>query len=63
MTRYEIEYSNDENEVCITPKPTIPMDDFSFLTKFFGEKGYQYWIQSDGRRGYRFVKKMVENDH
>ncbi len=55
--RYIIEYSQDENEVCVIPQPDISFDDFNVLIKLFGKKGYRWWLPADERCGYRFAKE------
>ena len=54
---WEVQYSEDQNEVCIIPHFGIDTSDFSMLLKYFQEKGYRYWVPPDERCGYRFVKK------
>lgn len=53
---YTVEYTNEGNEVCIIPMPSIPFDDFKALSDLYIEQGYQYWLPADHRRGYRFSK-------
>ena len=64
MQGFEVQYSSDSGEeVCIIPKPSISLGDFSMLLDYFGKQGYKYWIPSDERGGHRLVKgnnqKMV----
>jgi hypothetical protein len=54
--RFIIEYSEDEDEVCIIPFPHIPLDHFCEIVKTFGELGYKWWIPADERCGYRYIK-------
>jgi len=58
MKGFEVQYSDDENEVCIIPRPRISTKDFFALIKSFGEQGYKSMIPADERRGYIFVKKV-----
>lgn len=61
MTRgYRVEYSKDEEEVCIIPETGIPTDDYFTLCKLFNENGYKWMVPADERCGYRFVKKIPE---
>ena len=59
---YEVEYSEDQNEICIIPKKFIPFDDFVALTKMYSEMGYKYWLPTDNRRGYRFRRNKEEEE-
>lgn len=56
MNGYRVEYSTDKTEVCITPDPFIPIDDFTALVKAFDKKGYKWWLPADDRKGYIFSK-------
>lgn len=57
MSGFEVQYSDDGNEVCIIPKPTISSVDFHALIRAFKKQKYKYCIGRDERCGYRFVKK------
>ena len=57
---FEVQYSEDLEEVCIIPKPLIDSHDLLALIYVFEEKGYEYHIPADERRGFRFVKKTYK---
>jgi hypothetical protein len=58
---YRVEYSEDENEVCIIPMPALPMEDFFELTSMYIRLGYKWWLPADDRRGYLISKEKKEN--
>lgn len=53
---YRIEHSEDGNEVCIIPNPSIATDIFCFLSESFTAIGYKYWLPADYRCGYLLCK-------
>jgi hypothetical protein len=53
---YKVEYSEDMNEVCLIPFPSIDLHEFCNLTKQFGLLGYKWWLPADDRRGYLYCK-------
>jgi hypothetical protein len=61
-TGYRVEYSDDDNEVCIIPMTGIPTEDYFLLIEMFGANGYKWMVPADERRGYRFVKKRAGID-
>jgi|GEM_PF-3927945 hypothetical protein len=60
-TGYRVEYDSDD-QICIIPNPTIPMQDLIELTKMYGRMGYQWWIVPDRRRGYIYSKIKPEEN-
>lgn len=56
MKGWEVQYSEDDQEVCIIPRDSMPFDDLDLITKFFNDKGYTLWVKSDNRKGYNFLK-------
>lgn len=58
---FRVEYSEDWNQVCIIPMPTVPAHDFAKIMKLYNTLGYKYWLPSDKRCGYILAKK-VKND-
>lgn len=58
MDRVIIEYSEDGNEVCLIPDPVVPLDIMRDLIDLHGSKGFRWWVPSDNRRGYRFVREL-----
>lgn len=64
MKGWEVQYSEDKEEVCVIPRPSISCYDFHMLLEHFKKKGYKLWMPSDERCGYRFSKENVKtNDH
>ena len=57
---YRVEYSDDENQVCVIPDTAIPFEDFIELTKMYRKFGYKWWIPADDRCGYIFTKYKKE---
>ena len=57
---WEVQYSHDEQEVCLIPRDRISFDDLDMITKHFNEKGYSVWIRSDSRKGYNFSKQKKD---
>jgi len=58
MEGFEVQYSDDGNEVCIIPRPKISTKDFFALIESFRDQGYKSMIPADEKRGYTFVKKV-----
>lgn len=56
MDGYRVEYSQDDNEVCIIPAPMINIEHFCALTTMYNQKGYKWWLPADDRRGYLFCR-------
>jgi len=56
---YRVEYDNDD-QVCIIPSPSIPLEEALALFKLYGDLGYKYWLPADSRRGYIFSKETKE---
>jgi hypothetical protein len=46
---YRVEYDNDD-QVCIIPCPSIPLDDFAKVMLLYSELGYKWWLPADERR-------------
>ena len=53
-----VEYSEDDNEVCIIRMPSIQAEEFWSLVKIYREKGYKLWLPADERGGYLFCKDV-----
>lgn len=62
MTGFEVQFSDDGNQVCIIPKPTISTSDFHALIKSLRKQGYKFMIPADERCGYIFVKRVKKED-
>lgn len=59
---YKVEYTDNDDEICIIPWPAIPFEDFNELIKMYIKLGYICWHPSDERRGFIFSKKKKELD-
>lgn len=57
---FEVQYSDDGNEVCFIPKLFIGTEIFSFMCDYFYSEGYKWWVPADERCGYRFVKELPD---
>ena len=57
MKGLEVQLSEDGNEVCIIPRPYMPMQDFRFICDYYAQQGFDKWVASDERGGHRFVKE------
>lgn len=57
---FEVQYSDDGNEVYIIPMIAVPFDDLLLLCDYYIHKGYKWWLPSDHRCGYRFVKELPD---
>jgi hypothetical protein len=60
MDRIIIEYSEDGNEVCLMPNPSISLTLMTALMRMQQTIGFKYWLPSDERLGYRFAKEMTD---
>lgn len=58
---YKVEYSQDRNEICIIPYPSIPCDDFIAFVAMYRELGYKYWLPADERKGFIFAKEKSKS--
>ncbi len=61
MTAYKVEHSEDGNEVCIIPEPTMSIEEIRLLVKLYSDLGYNWWVASDERRGYTLAKIKRES--
>lgn len=53
---YRVEYSKDENQICIIPYPSIPFLDFDAIVNVYIKLGYKRWLPADERNGFIFEK-------
>lgn len=58
---YKIEYSENDERVCIVPWPSVPCEHFLKLIRMYNEKGYRYWLPANHKRGYILSKKFGDN--
>ena len=64
MKGFEVQYSDDESEICIIPKPSISTGIFFAVVDYFHKQGYKYWLPADERRGYILAKNLrKDNNH
>lgn len=57
---YIVEHSDDGNQVCVIPNPSISLKEFSTLMKMFVKLGYKWWLPADKRCGYILSKKQED---
>ena len=56
---FEVEYSDDKNQVCIIPKNSLSLEEFDLLVNFFIKIGYKYCLPADEGCGYLFSKNKI----
>ncbi len=59
---FRIEYSDDEEQVCIIPNRLIPFLHFNAILEAFISLGYVWLLPADQRRGYILSKNKPNND-
>ena len=56
---YRVVYDSDD-QVCIIPNPTIPLDDCAKLFNMYSNLGYKYWLPADQIGGFILSKKETQ---